>query len=172
VRAIRGLGCLLCALALCVVSAPVGAEDQAPVPREGARHAVPLYGELVRPYDAPDNPFAPGHRGVKVGAEVGTPVRASDGGVVSFAGVVVDNRAVTVDHGGGLVTTYSYLATIEVSRGDVVEQGDVVGTLGEGKPGEDLPPHVHLSARRDGVYFDPLELYVGIDHSELLSLTR
>ena len=161
---------LLLAFALIVVGAPAGA-DQLPPARPGAAHAVPLYGELVRIYDAPPDPFAAGHRGVDVSAPVGALVRASAVGVVSFAGNVAGNRTVTVDHGGGLLTSYSFLSGISVSKGTAVEQGEPVGTIGSGHPGSSLPPHVHLSARRDGVYFDPLELYVGSSFSDLLSLT-
>lgn len=147
------------------------AEDEIPVPRQGAEHTVPLYGDLVRIFDAPPDPFAPGHRGVDVGAPTGTPVRASATGVVSFAGSVAGNLTVTVDHGEGLLTTYSFLGEVLVARGNAVEQGEVVGTVGRGHTGTSMPPHVHLSARRDGFYFDPLELYVGSSYADLLSLT-
>jgi murein DD-endopeptidase MepM/ murein hydrolase activator NlpD len=159
----------LCAL-LGGTSLAIAAEER-PVPREGAEHTVPLYGELLRVYDAPPDPFAPGHRGVDVGAPEGSSVRASAPGVVSFAGSVAGNLSVTIDHGGGLVTSYSFLGTTQVSRGTAVEQGEVIGTVGRGHTGSGLPTHVHLSSRRDGFYFDPLELYVGSGYSDLLSLT-
>lgn len=155
-----------------LVPVPGRAEDPAPAPRPGAGHAVPLYGELLRVYDAPDDPYAPGHRGVDVGAEPGTAVRASADGTVRFAGSVAGNRTVSVDHGGGLVTSYSYLGSIAVTEGQTVSRGRELGTVGDGHPMQDLPPHVHLSARRDGVYFDPLELYVGTSHADLLSLVE
>ncbi len=155
---------------LAVFPSPATAEDR-PRPRPGASHAVPLYGEIVRGYDAPDDPYAPGHRGVDVAAPAGSPVRSSAVGRVSFAGVVSGNRSVTVDHGGGIRTTYSFLATIAVKANDEVEQGEVVGTLGAGHPNQGLPPHVHLSARRGELYFDPLELYVGDSVADLVSLT-
>jgi murein DD-endopeptidase MepM/ murein hydrolase activator NlpD len=141
------------------------------VPRPGAAHAAPLYGDVVRIFDAPPDPFAPGHRGVDVGAPTGSPVRASATGVVSFAGSVAGNLSVTVDHGEGLQTTYSFLGEVLVPRGTPVEQGEVVGRVGRGHTGTSMPPHVHLSARRDGFYFDPLELYVGSSYADLLSLT-
>jgi murein DD-endopeptidase MepM/ murein hydrolase activator NlpD len=133
---------------------------------------VPLYGTLVRTYDAPlDNPYAPGHRADNIAAPLGTPVRASADGVVSFAGNVVGNLSVTVDHAGGIKTTYSYLGTIVARRGQRVLRGDVVGTVG---PGHDssLPPNVQLSARRDDVYFDVLELYLGSSYADLIELVR
>lgn len=141
-----------------------------PVARVGAWHQVPLCGDLVRIYDAPNDPYAAGHRGVDVGGLTGAPVRASAGGIVTFAGLVVDNRTVTIDHGGGLTTTYSYLGSITIANGQSVAQGRQIGTVGAGHPGSGFGPHVHLAARRGGVYFDPLELYVGISHSDLISL--
>src|SRR5438876_506991 len=67
-------------------------------------------------------------------------------------------------------TTYSYLGTIVAKKNQSVARGDVVGTVG---PGHDasLPPNVQLSARRNGVYFDPLELYVGDGYADLVQLT-
>lgn len=160
------------ALLLTVAMPPHATAELRPTAREGADHAVPLYGELARVWTAPDdNPYAPGHRGLDVAAPVGSPVRASAPGVVSFAGNVAGNRSVTVDHGRGLVTSYSYLGEIKTTKGTVVALGDVVGTVDRGHADEDLPPHVHLSARRDGVYFDPIGLYIGISISDLISLT-
>jgi murein DD-endopeptidase MepM/ murein hydrolase activator NlpD len=158
-------------LAVLAVFPTPATADERPVPRPGATHAVPLYGEFVRGYDAPEDPFAPGHRGVDVGAPAGTPVHASAPGRVSFAGSVAGNRSVTITHDDGIRTSYSFLRDIEVSEGDGVKQGDVVGAVGAGHPDEDLPRHVHLSARRGELYFDPLELYVGDSATDLISLT-
>lgn len=160
---------VVAAAALWLVLPNAAAQDARPALREGAEHAVPLYGDLLAPYDAPEDPFAPGHRGVDVGAEVSSPVRASAAGVVSFAGSVAGNLAVSVDHGDGLLTTYSFLERIAVSKGQEIGRGDVVGALGTGHD-PDLPPHVHLSARRHGVYFDPIELYLGVAYADLLRL--
>jgi murein DD-endopeptidase MepM/ murein hydrolase activator NlpD len=151
--------------------APRAAAELRPTAREGARHAVPLFGTVVHAWDAPDdNPFAAGHRGIDVAAPSGTPVRASAPGLVTFAGTVAGNRNVSVDHEGAIRTTYSFLASIAVKKGATVEQGDVVGTVGAGHPGSGLPPHVHLSARRDGVYFDPVWIYLGSSESDLLAI--
>src|ERR1700752_2724676 len=103
--------------------------DPMPRPREGAVHSVPLFGTVVRPYDAPENPFAPGHRGVDVGAPTGTAVMASVDGVVSFAGNVAGNLTVTVDHAGNVKTSYSFLGSIALKKGAHVLRGDVVGRV-------------------------------------------
>jgi murein DD-endopeptidase MepM/ murein hydrolase activator NlpD len=151
--------------------APGGAAGDAPLPREGAVHAVPLYGELLRTWDAPeDDPYAPGHRGIDIGAPTGSPVFCSADGFVVFAGTVAANGTVSVDHPDGVRTSYSYLGSIAVKKGQSVRRGDVLGSVGDGHPDANLPPHVHLSARRDGVYFDPIELYVGSGYSDLVEL--
>jgi murein DD-endopeptidase MepM/ murein hydrolase activator NlpD len=159
-------------LAVLAVFPTPATADEHPQPRPGATHAAPLYGEFVRPYDAPDDdPFAPGHRGIDIAAPAGSPVHASAGGRVSFAGNVAGNRSVTIEHPDGVRTSYSFLGTIAAKKDQSLEQGQVVGTIGPGHPNQGLPPHVHLSARRGELYFDPLELYVGDALADLISLT-
>lgn len=160
-------------LVLWVLVLPLGAgASEPPRAREGAAHSVPLYGNLLRPYDADENPYSPGHRGVDVEAGAGSEVRSSADGIVSFSGSVAGNLSVSVDHGQGLLTTYSYLSGSAVAVGQAVQRGTVLGWVGQGHPGSGLGPHVHLSARQDGVYFDPLSLYVGTGHADLVSLVR
>jgi murein DD-endopeptidase MepM/ murein hydrolase activator NlpD len=57
---------------------------------------------------------------------------------------------VSIDHQGGIRTTYSYLAAIAVVAGQRVAQGDVIGTAGA---------RLHFGARRFGVYIDPASLF-------------
>ena len=144
--------------------------DTPPAPREGATFAPPLYGAVVAVYDAPDDPFAAGHRGIDVSAPLGSPVRAAAAGTVSFAGTVAGNTTVTIDHDAAVKTSYSFLASLSVKKGQVVRRGTVVGTLGRGHPSSGLPPHVHFSARRNGAYFDPMEILVGSRYDDLIEL--
>ncbi len=104
-------------------------------------------------------PFAPigrwaGHWGVDIASPPDAVVRAIASGVVRFSGVVVANRTVSIDHGGGIVTSYSYLATVTVRRGDRVGRGEMVGTSGIHN-GRDA---FHLSVRVGGIYVDPMEV--------------
>lgn len=174
---------LLVLLLLLSIAAPAGAAPtpspfpspspapDAPEPRRGTAYAVPLYGTFLRGWDAPeDNPYAPGHRGVDVAVGFGTPVHASRDGVVSFAGSVAGNLSVTVDDADGVRSTCSFLSTIAVRAGQPVARGQVLGRTGAGHANSGLPPHVHLSARRNAVYFDPMVLWVGDDYSDLLLL--
>ena len=174
-RRFRGrlVSCSRVIAAALAIAAPVQAQTPTapvPQPRPGTDFAVPLYGTLVRTYDAPlDDPYAAGHRADNVAAPLGTPVRAAAEGVVSFAGTVVGNRTVTIDHAGAIKTTYSFLGTIGARKGQHVAPGDVIGTVGRGNDAS-LPPNVQLSARRDGVYIDVLELYLGSGYADLIEL--
>src|SRR5205085_3308453 len=73
-------------------------------------------------------------------------------GVVTFAGAIGAQRFVTVLHADGLRTSYAFLATIEVGAGQIVAQGEVVGTSGAA---------VHFGVRRGAVYLDPELLLAG-----------
>ncbi len=101
--------------------------------------SYPVQGPIVSGF-APVGRYA-GHWGVDFSAPAGTQVTASASGRVSFSGNVVGNSTVTVEHGGGLRTSYSYLATRIVFAGQHVGRGAVVGTAGTSHGG------LHFSVR-------------------------
>ena len=112
---------------------------------------------VVAPFLAPAGPFAAGHRGVDLAAAVGAVVRAAGPGTVAFAGPVAGRPVVSVDHPGGLRTTYEPVTPL-VSRGDPVARGDPLGTVAAA-PGHCLPATcLHWGLRRGDVYLDPLTL--------------
>lgn len=127
-------------------------------PLEGAR--------LVSAFLAPAHDYAPGHRGIDVVSPSGaTSVRAPDDGVVAFAGVVADRGVVTIDHGGGVVSTLEPIRPA-VGAGAVVGRGDVIGELSVG--GHADPGSLHLGARVDGAYVNPLAFLGGVPRAVLL----
>jgi septal ring factor EnvC (AmiA/AmiB activator) len=95
--------------------------------------------------------------GIGIGAAVGSPVHAVEGGLVVVAEPIgTYGLTVIVQHGGGDYSVYGSLATASVKKGAQVERGDVVGTVGRTDP--DLPPHLHFEIRRDqGRSVDPLD---------------
>jgi murein DD-endopeptidase MepM/ murein hydrolase activator NlpD len=112
---------------------------------------------VVAEFSAPAGPFAPGHRGVDLGGQVGDPVRSAGAGVVAFAGVVAGRGVVSVDHPGGLRTSYEpVMAT--VARGDPVTSGAVLGRLE--LVASHCPPAacLHWGLRRGDTYLDPRSL--------------
>lgn len=111
---------------------------------------------VLRPFDPPDRPWLPGHRGADLAAEPGQEVLAAGPGRVHFAGTVAGTPVVSVSH-GDLRTTYLPVET-GLARGDPVTAGGVIGTVAA------APRHcphrtcLHWGLLRDGDYLDPLSL--------------
>jgi murein DD-endopeptidase MepM/ murein hydrolase activator NlpD len=119
--------------------------------------AWPVVGPVIRPFDPPDSPYGSGHRGIDIAAPLGSPVRAPAPGIVSFSGKVGGHVFVSVDHGGGLVSTYSWLSASLVHKGDSVASGSVLALSGPGHEGV-LPSHLHFGVKLNGEYVDPLSV--------------
>jgi murein DD-endopeptidase MepM/ murein hydrolase activator NlpD len=88
-------------------------------------------------------------------------VLAAGPGVVVFAGVVAGDGVVSIDHDGGLRTTYLPV-TATVTAGTQVYQGQVIGTVNPGHPGCSAAACLHWGVRRTDEdteeYLDPLGL--------------
>jgi murein DD-endopeptidase MepM/ murein hydrolase activator NlpD len=129
----------------------------------------PVTGPVIRGFDPPTSPFGAGHRGIDIAVPLGTPIRAPEAGTVSFAGRVGGELFVTIDHGGGLASTYSWLSAINVRKGDVVALGQSIGSTGTGHPGSTIP-HLHLGVKLDGEYLNPLEVLAPLGVQDLIRL--
>jgi murein DD-endopeptidase MepM/ murein hydrolase activator NlpD len=119
----------------------------------------PVTGPIVRGFDPPASPYGSGHRGIDIATPIGTIILAPAPGRVSFAGKVGGHLFVTLDHGAGLESTYSWLSTIAVKKGDQVVAGDIIATSGPGHP-TDVIPGLHMGVKLHDVYVDPLD-YLG-----------
>ena len=123
----------------------------------------PVDGPVLRPFVFGDDPYAAGqHRGIDIGADTGTPVRAPVSGTVSFSGTVPHGgRTVTIQSSDGYSVTLVHLGTADVRRGASVGEGSIVGTVGPtGDPDVDVP-YVYLGVRVTADpqgYVDPLGL--------------
>ncbi|MCC6905726.1 MAG: M23 family metallopeptidase [Anaerolineae bacterium] len=106
--------------------------------------------------------YYPGHSGVDLAAVVGTPVLASDSGVVVFAGWVDASwgygQLVVLDHGNGWTTYYAHLSSVGVGCGQFVGKGGYVG--GVGSTGNSSGPHLHFEMRWNHVPDNPAS-YLG-----------
>jgi len=130
----------------------------APTPSAaGTGWSWPVAGPVIRGFDPPETPYGSGHRGIDIAVATGTLVVAPEAGSVSFAGKVGGELFVTIDHGGGLSSTYSWVSATLVRRGDLVPRGWPIALSGNGHPGS-VVPQLHLGAKRDGAYVDPLAL--------------
>lgn len=146
---------------------PTGA-DAAPAPPAGA-WAWPVTGPVIRGFDPPTSPFGAGHRGIDIAVPFGTTILAPESGTVSFAGRVGGELFVTLDHGGGLSSTYSWLSSADVRIRDVVAVGQPIGATGAGHPGSAVP-HLHLGVRLVAEYQDPLAYLASPGVQDLIRL--
>ncbi|MER7796093.1 M23 family metallopeptidase [Microbacterium sp. NPDC096154] len=121
---------------------------------------------IVVAFSAPAHAYGAGHRGLDIAADSEDEVRAPASGVVAFAGTVVDRPVLTIDHGGGLVSTLEPVRTT-LNPGDRVARGEVVGHVATG--GHSAPGSVHLGARLDGEYVNPLLMLGGVPRAVLLA---
>lgn len=112
---------------------------------------------VERVFDKPAENWLPGHRGVDLGGSAGQPVLAAGEGIVAFAGVVAGKPTVSIDHFGGLRTTYEPVVT-DVHAGERVAAGAVIGTLESGHEGCVVAACLHWGVRRGREYLDPLGL--------------
>ena len=95
-----------------------------------------------------------GHRGIDVDIPKGTPVTASAPGTVIFTGFTPaegGGTTVSLEHGGGLRTTYLHLSGTTVSEGQTVKRGELLG-MSDGNP---LHFGVKVVSGRE-YYFDPM----------------
>jgi len=94
------------------------------------------------------------HEGLDIAAPSGTPIRAAECGVVSFAGVQSGyGNMVCVKHSSRFETCYAHMTNYAVSQGQRVGQGEVIGYVG--CTGNCTGPHLHFETRVDGGARDP-----------------
>ncbi|HEY1575008.1 MAG TPA: M23 family metallopeptidase [Pseudonocardiaceae bacterium] len=171
------LGLLAAALVLTGVlcqaaaAALTGSPSLAPTPTTAEPFQWPLAPPhpVLRRFEPPSTPWGPGHRGVDLGGRLAEPVLAAGSGLVLYAGPLADRSLVSIEHQGGLRTTYEPIRPL-VRVGDHVTRGQVIGTLMAGHPGCPATAPVvclHWGAHRESVYLDPLRL-VESGHVRLL----
>ena len=95
------------------------------------------------------------HKGIDIAAPKGTPVYASDGGTVTYAGWMSGyGYLVRIDHGNGYVTYYGHNSSLLVSVGQHVYKGQQIARVGS--TGNSTGNHCHFEIRYNGVAKNPL----------------
>ena len=94
------------------------------------------------------------HSGMDIGAAGGTPIAASNGGVVIFAGRQGGyGNTIIIDHGGGISTLYAHQSRLGASVGQLVNRGDIIGFVG--RTGTATGNHLHFEVRVNGTATNP-----------------
>lgn len=120
----------------------------------------PVDGKLEGGFGGRRNPFGGSgyefHSGQDIEADMGAPVVAGASGQVSFVGWQNGyGQLVIVDHGGGLSTRYGHLSQIDVSAGEQVSRGQLLGKVGS--TGRSTGPHLHYEVRINDEPVNPLQ---------------
>jgi hypothetical protein len=140
-----------CSVLLVVVIVGAGGPPPARAESPPVAYLEPVDAPVVDPFRAPSGPYGAGNRGLEYATVPFAPVHAAASGTVLFAGAVAGTLHVTVLHGDGLRTSYSFLAAVVVGPGATVQQGQVLGLSGE---------RLHVGVRDpDGTYLDPAALF-------------
>lgn len=114
-------------------------------------HLTAGFGERLDPFSG-EGAF---HTGVDISSEYGTAVRATADGVVIGAEEHVGyGRLVVLDHGFGVTTFYGHLSAFNVTPGQRVNRGDIIGYVGVS--GRSTGPHVHYEVRINGAPVNPM----------------
>lgn len=120
----------------------------------------PIPGEVIGPFGRRsvinDQPRSP-HTGVDLRGKKGTPIKAiNNGRVVLTANHFFSGLSVVIDHGGGIQSMYFHMDKIQVEKGDMVEKGAIIGSVGS--TGRATGPHLHWGVRVNGARIDPAQL--------------
>lgn len=103
-----------------------------------------------------------GHKGADICAAYGTPIIASDSGVVTTAATHYSyGNYVVINHGNGYSTLYAHMAYFpSVSAGQSVSQGQIIGYVGS--TGNSTGNHCHFEMYYNGVRFSARSVFPGM----------
>jgi len=133
----------------------VGTKKRPPTTGSGT-FVRPTYGSLSSRYGTRWNRS---HRGIDIAGSYNSDIKASDGGVVTYADWMSGyGNYVVINHENGYETAYGHCASLDVKVGDRVAKGDVIAKMGN--TGRSTGTHLHFEVKKNGEYVNPLE-YVG-----------
>ena len=138
------------------VASAATAPDPAPVPQNlgeqqtetaSAQFVMPASGSIIRAYSPGRN------EGIDIGAPAGSDVKAADAGTIAAITTNTDGvQIVVVKHPNDLLTVYTHLDSLTVSKDARVSRGQVIGKVRAGDPA-----FLHFEVRRGMVSQDPAD---------------
>lgn len=103
---------------------------------------------------------ARGSVGVDIDGKIGDPIEAPAGGTVRVGRNGPSGLFVEIDHGNGVVSTYSHLSNTDFQTGDVIRAGETLGLVGNSGRVKAGPngdgSHLHWRVKVNGEDVDPL----------------
>ncbi|MDV3427977.1 MAG: peptidoglycan DD-metalloendopeptidase family protein [Bacillota bacterium] len=97
------------------------------------------------------------HKGLDIGASIGTPIYAAADGTVESASWDSGGygNLVKLSHGSGIETLYGHTSRMVVKAGQKIKRGQLIAYVGS--TGHSTGPHVHFEVRLNGTAVNPLK---------------
>lgn len=117
------------------------------------RFIWPLKGEISSEFGMREDSR---HDGIDIRAPKGTPIRAAADGRVVYADRYMRGygRIIILEHEEDFFTVYAHNRSNDVEKGDMVTQGQVIGTVGNS--GNATGYHLHFEVRKGKTVRNPL----------------
>ncbi|UQY79922.1 peptidoglycan DD-metalloendopeptidase family protein [Candidatus Hepatincola sp. Av] len=116
--------------------------------------AWPAVGRLVMPYGLQEKGVF--NEGINLSLKKGTPVKATQDGIITYTGNAVKNfgNIVIVQHDHNWLSVYANLSKTLVKKGDTVKKGAIIARSGDS--GNAKSPQLHFELRYNIKPMDPL----------------
>lgn len=126
-----------------------------PPSRSGGGFLWPAQGKIVSRYGAKSKGLH--NDGINIAAPQGTPVRASENGIVAYAGNEIRGfgNLLLIKHDGGWITAYAHNEELLVKRGDKIKKGQLIARVGS--TGNVATSQLHFEIRRGRRAVDPIK---------------
>ncbi|MFA7074808.1 MAG: M23 family metallopeptidase, partial [Endomicrobiaceae bacterium] len=117
------------------------------------RFSWPVRGKILSGFGYKKNGLY--NDGINIGAAIGTSVKASESGVVAYAGNELKGMGnlIIIQHANGWMSVYAHLDNMNVRRGSKVASGEKIGTIG--KTGKVSEPQLHFEIRKGTKAYNP-----------------
>ena len=125
-----------------------------PVSNKTLTHLHATFGERFHPVLG----YVRDHKGLDFTADIGTPVYATGDGTVKsayFSGSF--GNVIFLDHDFGYETRYAHLSRFNVTRGQKIKRGDIIGFVGN--TGLSRGPHLHYEVLYKGLQINPINFF-------------
>jgi murein DD-endopeptidase MepM/ murein hydrolase activator NlpD len=119
----------------------------------------PVRGRVIAGFGP--KPTGQQNDGINIAVPEGTPIKASEDGVVAYSGNELKGygNLVLVRHASGHVTAYAHASELLVKRGDSVKRGQTIAKSGQ--TGNVSSPQLHFEIRKGATPVDPMQFLTG-----------
>jgi len=123
----------------------------------------PCEGRISSPFGKRQHPISGQgdfHNGIDIAAPLGTEIKAIESGVIEKCEYnQYSGNFVVIRHNDSTTSSYAHMATADVSVGQEVSKGDIIGIVGS--TGSSTGPHLHMEIRIDKNAVNPMEYLAG-----------